>query len=87
MAWMKAGTRQIVATLDSLGRVHAHYHSHIPVENNPESSPNQKCITLFQRFWNPLKIQGIFWPRDRTHVSCIVGGFFTAEPSGKPLMG
>ena len=28
------------------------------------------------------------WPRDRTHVSyvsCIAGGFFTAEPPGKPL--
>ena len=45
-AWMKAGTRQIVATLDSLGRARAHLHSHIPVENNPESSPNQKCIIL-----------------------------------------
>ena len=24
-------------------------------------------------------------PRDRTWVSCIAGGFFTAEPPGKPL--
>ncbi|XDA73904.1 hypothetical protein R6Z07M_004119 [Ovis aries] len=24
-------------------------------------------------------------PRDQTHVSCIVGGFFTAESLGKPL--
>ena len=24
-------------------------------------------------------------PRDRTQVSCIAGGFSTAEPSGKPL--
>jgi len=23
-------------------------------------------------------------PRDRTHISCIVGGFFTAEPPRKP---
>ena len=23
-------------------------------------------------------------PRDRTRVSCIAGGFFTAEPSRKP---
>ena len=24
-------------------------------------------------------------PKDRTQVSCIAGGFFTAEPQGKPL--
>ena len=23
-------------------------------------------------------------PRDRNHVSCIAGGFFTTEPPGKP---
>ena len=28
--------------------------------------------------------QGISWPRDRTHVSCIGRHFFTAEPPGKP---
>ena len=27
---------------------------------------------------------GASWPRDRTHISCITGGFFTAEPPGKP---
>ena len=26
------------------------------------------------------------WPRDWTLVSCIVGGFFTTEPPGKPWM-
>ena len=26
------------------------------------------------------------WPRDRTWVSCIAGGFFTTAPSGKPLL-
>ena len=33
--------------------------------------------------------RGSSWPRDRTLVSCIsciVGGFFTAEPPGKPLI-
>ena len=29
-------------------------------------------------------LQGIFPTRDRTHVSCFVGGFFTTEPPGKP---
>ena len=28
--------------------------------------------------------RGCSWPRDWTSVSCIAGGFFTAEPSGKP---
>ena len=27
---------------------------------------------------------GYSWPRDRTCVSCIAGGFLTAEPPGKP---
>ena len=28
--------------------------------------------------------RGPSWPRDGTWVSCIAGGFFTAEPPGKP---
>ena len=28
--------------------------------------------------------KGSSWPRDWTHVSCIAGGFFMAEPPGKP---
>ena len=28
--------------------------------------------------------QGIFWPRDRTYVSCMAGRFFTSEPPGEP---
>ena len=34
-------------------------------------------------------LQGIFWPRDWTQVSCvacIAGRFFTTEPPGKPLV-
>ena len=29
--------------------------------------------------------RGSSQPRDQTQVSCIVGGFFTLEPSGKPV--
>ena len=29
-------------------------------------------------------LQGIVWPRDWTHISCLAGGFFTIEPQGKP---
>ena len=28
--------------------------------------------------------RGSSWPRDRTHISCIAGRFFTTEPPGKP---
>ena len=31
-----------------------------------------------------LFFRGSFQPRDRTEVSCIAGGFFTAQPLGKP---
>ena len=30
--------------------------------------------------------RGSFWLRDRTWVPCITGGFFTAEPPGKPCL-
>ena len=30
-------------------------------------------------------LREIFEPRDRTQGSCIVGGFFTSEPPGKPV--
>ena len=30
--------------------------------------------------------RGSSWPRDRTHVSCIAGGFFITEPPGKPKL-
>ena len=30
--------------------------------------------------------RGSSQPRDRTHVSCIAGSFFTAEPLGKPVL-
>ena len=30
--------------------------------------------------------RGSSWPRDRTHIFCIAGRFFTAEPLEKPLV-
>ena len=41
-----------------------------------------------QEYWSGLLIssfRGSSQPRNRTHISCIAGRFFTAEPSGKPL--
>ena len=29
--------------------------------------------------------RGSSWPRDRTLLSCLAGGFYTTEPSGKPV--
>ena len=29
--------------------------------------------------------RGSFWPRNQTHICCIAGRFFTAEPPGKPM--
>ena len=37
-----------------------------------------------QEYWSAIfSSRGSFRPRDQTHVSCIAGRFFTAEPSGK----
>ena len=38
-----------------------------------------------QEYWvgGHFLLQGIFQPRDGTCISCIAGGFFTAEPPGK----
>ena len=30
--------------------------------------------------------RGSSQPRDPTHISCVPGGFFTAEPPGKPTI-
>ena len=30
-------------------------------------------------------LQGSSWIRDRTHISCLAGGFFTTEPPGKGM--
>ena len=30
--------------------------------------------------------KGFFQPMDQTHISSLAGGFFTTEPSGKPLI-
>ena len=41
-----------------------------------------------QEYWSGLPFsssRGSSWPRGWTWVSCIIGRFFTTEPSGKPL--
>ena len=58
----------------------------------------QLCPTLGENSWNsPGQNTGVFWvaipfsrgssqPRDQTQVSCIAGGFLSAEPQGKPAL-
>ena len=42
-----------------------------------------------QEYWSglpcPPSSRRSSWPSDRTHISCITGGFFTEEPLGKPM--
>ena len=58
------------------------------------------CLTLWDPMdsyqWDSLgkdtgvgcyvPLQGIFWTRDRTCISCLVGRFLTSEPPGKPIV-
>ena len=59
------------------------------------------CVRLFATLWivvlGILQARILEWvtmpssrvssqPRDQTRVSCITGGFFTAEPPGKPII-
>ena len=35
--------------------------------------------------WVAISFRGSSQPRDQTYISCLAGGFFTAEPPGTPL--
>ena len=52
------------------------------------SPPGSSIHTIFQARileWFAVSFcRGSSWPRDRTHVSFLTDGFFTAEPPGKP---
>ena len=52
------------------------------------SSPGSSVHGIFQARileWVSAFSRGSSWPRIRTHVSCITGGFFTIELPGKPI--
>ena len=52
------------------------------------SSPGSSVHGIFQARileWVSAFPRGSSWPRIRTHVSCIAGGFFTIELPGKPI--
>ena len=60
-----------------------------PVDHSlPGSSVHRILQATILEWVAILSSRGPFWPRDRTHVSCIshiAGGFFTIEPQGKPM--
>ena len=45
-------------------------------------------LELFrQEYWSAINFsRGFSWPRDKACISCFVGGFFTIESPGKPLI-
>ena len=50
------------------------------------SRPGSSVLGISQvRILECVSFRGPFQSRDRNHVSCITGGFFTTEPPGKPL--
>ena len=52
------------------------------------SPPGSSVCGIFQAKileWVGISFsRGSYWPRDRTHVSCTAGRFFSTEPQGKP---
>ena len=50
----------------------------------PGSSVHGICQARILEWVDISFSRGSSQPRDRTHISCIAGGFFTAEPPGKP---
>ena len=56
-----------------------------PMECSPPGSSVHGILQARTLEWVAmLSSRGPSRPRDRTRVSCIAGGFFTAEPPGKP---
>ena len=59
-----------------------------PMDYNPLGFPVRGILQARILEWVAMhSSRGSSWPRDRTLVSClycIAGGFFTAEPPGKP---
>ena len=56
-----------------------------PVDCNPLDSSAYRIFQARILEWVAISSCREFsWPRDRTRVSCIAGGFFTTEPCGNP---
>ena len=56
-----------------------------PMDCNPPGSSVYGILQARILEWVAIPFsRGSSWPKDWTQVSCIAGGFFTAEPPGKP---
>ena len=56
-----------------------------PMDCSPPGSSVHGILQTRIQEWVVISFsKGSFRPRDQTHVSCIAGGFFPAEPLGKP---
>ena len=53
--------------------------------NLPDSSVQEISQARILEWVATSFFRGASWPRDRTHVFCLGGGFFALEPPGKPL--
>ena len=57
-----------------------------PVDRSPPGSSVHGISQARILGWVAIPFyRGSFQPRDRFHVSCIAGRFFTTEPPGKPF--
>ena len=55
-----------------------------PTDGSPPGSPDSGILQARTLEWVAISFsRGSSWPRVQTHVSCIVDGFFTAEPRTK----
>ena len=55
-----------------------------PMDGSLPSSSVHSILQTRMLDWVAMPSRTYSRPRDRTHVSCIAGGFFTTEPQGKP---
>ena len=56
-----------------------------PMDCSPPGSSRHEILQARLLEWGAIpSSRGSSQPKDRTHVPCAAGGFFTAEPPGKP---
>ena len=57
-----------------------------PTGCNPQGFPGHEILQARMLQWAVMpSLRGSSPPRNRTHSSCITGGFCTAEPPGRPI--
>ena len=57
----------------------------VPIDCSPPGSSARVILQARIQEWVAMpSSRGSSWSRDRTHISCVAGGFFPREPVGKP---